>query len=75
MRHAAGVLRVPYGAIYDAGYFPSYYWSRYMMAHYPPEIRAWIVSKGGLTPDLKILRGAISPAGSYVFIKRGGGPI
>jgi lipoprotein-anchoring transpeptidase ErfK/SrfK len=28
-----------------------------MMAHYPPEIRAWIVSKGGLTPDLKILRG------------------
>jgi lipoprotein-anchoring transpeptidase ErfK/SrfK len=39
------------------GYFPSYYWSRYMMAHYPPEIRAWIVSKGGLTPDLKILRG------------------
>jgi hypothetical protein len=57
MRHAAGVLRVPYGAIYDAGYFPSYYWSRYMMAHYPPEIRAWIVSKGGLTPDLKILRG------------------
>jgi lipoprotein-anchoring transpeptidase ErfK/SrfK len=39
------------------GYFPSYYWSRYMMAHYPPEIRAWIVSKGGLTPDLKVLRG------------------
>ena len=39
------------------GYFPSYDWSRYMMAHYPPEIRAWIVSKGGLTPDLKILRG------------------
>jgi len=39
------------------GYFPSYYWSRYMMAHYPPEITAWIVSKGGLTPDLKILRG------------------
>ena len=39
------------------GYFPDYYWSRYMMAHYPPEIRAWIVSKGGLTPDLKILRG------------------
>jgi lipoprotein-anchoring transpeptidase ErfK/SrfK len=39
------------------GYFPDYYWSRYMMAYYPPEIRAWIVSKGGLTPDLKILRG------------------
>jgi hypothetical protein len=39
------------------GYFPSYYWSRYMMAHYPPEIRAWIVSKGGLSPDLKNLRG------------------
>src|SRR5260370_3368490 len=39
------------------GYFPSYYWSRYMMAHYPPEITAWIVSKVGLTPDLKILRG------------------
>jgi hypothetical protein len=39
------------------GYFPSYYWSHYMMAHYPPEIRAWIVSKGGLTPDLKILSG------------------
>jgi len=39
------------------GYFPSYYWSRYMMAHYTPEITAWIVSKGGLTPDLKILRG------------------
>src|SRR5258708_11542950 len=28
-----------------------------MMGHYPPEITAWIVSKGGLTPDLKILRG------------------
>ena len=39
------------------GYLPSYSWSRYMMAHYPPEIRAWIVSKGGLTPDLKSLRG------------------
>jgi lipoprotein-anchoring transpeptidase ErfK/SrfK len=39
------------------GYFPSYYWSHYMMAYYPPEIRAWIVSKGGLTPELKILRG------------------
>ena len=39
------------------GYFPSYYWSRYMMAHYPPEINEWIESKGGLTPDLKILRG------------------
>ena len=39
------------------GRFPSDYWSRYMMAHYPPEIRAWIVSKGGLTPDMKILRG------------------
>ena len=39
------------------GYVPSYSWSRYMMAHYPPEIRAWIVSKGGLTPNMKILRG------------------
>src|SRR5260221_1225540 len=39
------------------GYFPSYYWSRYMMAHYPPEITAWIVSNGGLTTALKILRG------------------
>jgi len=39
------------------GYFPNYYWSRYMMAHYPPEIRGWIVSKGGLTPDLKVLSG------------------
>jgi hypothetical protein len=39
------------------GPFPSDYWSRYMMAHYPPEIRAWIVSRGGLTPDFKILRG------------------
>ncbi len=39
------------------GYFPSYYWSRYMMAYYPPEIRAWLASKGGLTPQLKVLRG------------------
>src|SRR5262245_1623527 len=39
------------------GYFPSDYWSRYMMAYYPPEIREWIISKGGLTPDLKILHG------------------
>jgi lipoprotein-anchoring transpeptidase ErfK/SrfK len=39
------------------GYLPDYYWSRYIMAYYPPEIRAWIVTKGGLTPDIKILRG------------------
>jgi lipoprotein-anchoring transpeptidase ErfK/SrfK len=39
------------------GYRPSYSWSRYMLDHYPPAIRAWIVSKGGLTPDLKFLRG------------------
>jgi lipoprotein-anchoring transpeptidase ErfK/SrfK len=38
------------------GYRPSYYWSRYMLAHYPPEIRAWLVSKGGLTPNMKTLR-------------------
>jgi len=39
------------------GYFSSDYWSRYMMAYYPPEIREWIISKGGLTPELKILHG------------------
>jgi len=39
------------------GYFPSDYWSRYMMAYYPSEIREWIVSKGGLTPEMKILHG------------------
>ena len=39
------------------GYFPSDYWSRYMMAYYPPEIREWIISKGGLTPEMKILHG------------------
>lgn len=39
------------------GYLPDYYWSRYMMAYYPPEIRAWIVTKGGLTPDIKISAG------------------
>jgi hypothetical protein len=40
------------------GYAPDDYWTAYMMQHYPPEIRAWIMSKGGLTPDIKILRGA-----------------
>src|SRR5215467_8950249 len=58
------------------GYFPNYYWSRYMMAHYPPEIREWIVSKGGLTPRPEgPQRRGVSRPGSCMFIRWGGVPI
>lgn len=31
--------------------------SRYLMSQYPPQIREWINRHGGLTPNIKILKG------------------
>jgi hypothetical protein len=40
------------------GYVPDYYWSTYMLAHYPSNIREWINEQGGLTAEMKILQGS-----------------
>jgi hypothetical protein len=32
--------------------------TRYFMSQYPPKVRAWINARGGLTPPLKLLKGA-----------------